>query len=107
MAGRQAYLGEFEQVVLLAVARLGAEAYGMKLRAEIAARAGRNASIGAVYATLDRLVDKGYLRAKDENAAGRARRFFTLTSVGIKALEAARELQTRMWAGIDLRKARR
>src|SRR5215207_3806723 len=53
--GRGDYLGEFEQVVLLAVARLGADAYGMRIRAEIAERAGRASTIGAVYATLERL----------------------------------------------------
>ena len=63
--GRGDYLGEFEQVVLLAVARLGDEAYGMRIRAEIETRASRRASIGAVYATLERLVAKGYARETD------------------------------------------
>ena len=54
--GRGEYLGEFEQVVLLAVARLEDEAYGMRVREEIEVRAGRRATIGAVYATLERLV---------------------------------------------------
>jgi len=104
MGGRVSYLGEFEQVVLLAVARLKHDAHGMGLRAEIAERFGRAASIGAVYATLDRLVAKGYLRQRDDSAAGRARRFFSLTPSGVDALEAARSLQQRMWAGIQLRK---
>jgi PadR family transcriptional regulator PadR len=104
MAGRQSYLGEFEQVVLLAVARLEAEAYGMAVRAEIAERTGREVTIGAMYATLDRLVAKGYLRARDESSEGRPRRFFAVTASGVQALETARELQTRMWAGLRLRK---
>ena len=58
-------LGEFEQIVLLAVARLGAEAYGMEIRREIEQRTERAVTIGAVYATLDRLEEKGYLRARD------------------------------------------
>lgn len=99
-----AYLGEFEQVVLLAVARLKDEAYGMGLRAEIAERFGRSASIGAIYATLDRLVAKGYLRQRDETTGGRARRFFSLSPAGVDALESARALQERMWAGVQLRK---
>lgn len=107
MTGRVTYLGEFEQVVLLAVARLKDGAYGMSLRAEIAERAGRSVSIGAIYATLDRLVAKGYLRQRDEDAGGRARRFFTLTPDGVMALEAARALQQRMWAGLQLRKGGR
>jgi PadR family transcriptional regulator PadR len=104
MGGRQSYLGEFEQVVLLAVARLKADAYGMAVRAEIAERTGREVTIGAMYATLDRLVAKGYLRARDETEEGRPRRFFAVTATGVAALEAARDLQTRMWAGLRLPK---
>ena len=107
MGGRQSYLGEFEQVVLLAVARLKAEAYGMGVRAEIVERTGREVTIGAMYATLDRLVSKGYLSARDESQEGRPRRFFAITSTGVQALEAARELQTRMWAGVRLPKGGR
>jgi PadR family transcriptional regulator PadR len=106
MAGRQSYLGEFEQVVLLAVARLEAEAYGMAVRAEIAERTGREVTIGAMYATLDRLVAKGYLRSRDEGSDGRPKRFFAITAAGVGALERARELQTRMWAGLRLPKDR-
>lgn len=104
MGGRVSYLGEFEQIVLLAVARLKDEAYGMALRAEIGERSGRASSIGAIYATLDRLVEKGYLRQRDEEVSGRARRFFALTPEGVTALETARALQQRMWAGVQLRK---
>jgi DNA-binding PadR family transcriptional regulator len=107
MSGRQTYLGEFEQVVLLAVARLGNDAYGMKLRAEIAERFGRASSIGAVYATLDRLVAKGYLRERDDTSGGRARRFFAVTPAGVANLEAVRALQQRMWSGVRLPKGGR
>ena len=101
--GTSGYLGEFEQVVLLAVARLEGEAYGMKIRREIEMRAGRAASIGAVYATLDRLQAKGYVQARDDDAGGRARRFFVLAPAGLAALESARDLQARMWAGLRIR----
>ena len=111
MAGRVGYLGEFEQVVLLAVVRLGEDAYGARIRREIEERSGRPVTIGAAYVTLDRLVEKGYLRAREadgsEERGGRAKRFFSVTAAGIAALEATRELQTRMWAGIRLRKARK
>jgi PadR family transcriptional regulator PadR len=107
MGGRVSYLGEFEQVVLLAVARLKGEAYGMGLRAEIAERTGRSSSIGAIYATLDRLVAKGHLLARDDDSAGRARRFFTLTPAGVEALESSRALQAQMWAGVQLPKSGR
>jgi DNA-binding PadR family transcriptional regulator len=105
MGGKVSYLGEFEQVVLLAAAHLGDEASGPGLRAEIGARAGRTVSIGAIYATLDRLTAKGYLRARDEGAGARVRRFFTLTAAGAASLEAAREMQARMWRGVDLGRA--
>jgi DNA-binding PadR family transcriptional regulator len=104
MGGRQSYLGEFEQVVLLAVARLRDEAYGMGVRAAIAERTGRAVTIGAMYATLDRLVAKGYLRSRDDAPEGRPRRFFVLTAAGVEALEASKALQTRMWAGVRLPK---
>jgi len=110
MGGRVTYLGEFEQVVLLAVVRLEAGAYGTSIRREIEARGGRAVSIGAAYATLDRLVDKGYLKTREvaggPERGGSARRYFTITSAGVSALEQARLLQTRMWDGIELRRRR-
>lgn len=111
MPGRVTFLGEFEQIVLLAVLHLGDGAYGTTIRREIETRAARAVSIGAAYATLDRLVEKGYLRAREETGGpergGRVRRFFTVTQSGTGALQDARDLQTRMWAGIQLRRAAR
>jgi DNA-binding PadR family transcriptional regulator len=104
MGGRQTYLGEFEQVVLLAVARLDSDAYGMAVRKEITEQAGRAVTIGALYATLDRLTTKGYLRSRDDAQDGRPRRFFALTPEGVKALEAARDLQRKMWSGVSFAK---
>src|SRR5690242_12820693 len=96
MGGRAGYLGEFEQVVLLAVARLGVEAYGMRIRAEIEHRGDRKATIGAVYATLERLSAKGYVRETESpggsERSGLARRFYSLTQAGKVALEEARDL---------------
>ena len=111
MSGRQNYLGEFEQIVLLAVVHLKDEAYGAAIRREIEARGARSVSIGAAYATLDRLVDKGYLRARDTaggpERAGQPKRYFSITPRGISALEDARALQARMWHGIQLEKGRK
>jgi len=107
MGGRTSYLGEFEQVVLLAVARLGADASGARLRSEITERTGRAVSIGALYATLDRLVTKAYLRAREDSSSGRPRRLFALTPSGIHALETSREIQQRMWSGVKFRDAGR
>ena len=109
--GRGEYLGELEQVVMLAVARLEGEAYGMSVRREIERRAGRAVAIGAVYATLERLEDKGYVRSVERGTSvstdGRARRFFELTAAGVDALQAANDLQSRMWSGLRLRRAGR
>ena len=104
---RGEYLGEFEQIVLLAVARLAADAYGMAIRREIETRTGRNVAIGAVYATLDRLESKAIVRSIDDQTGGRARRFFALTPSGIDALERSRDMHQRMWAGLRLRRAAR
>lgn len=107
---RGAYLGELEQIVMLALARLEGEAYGMSIRREIEQRAGRSVAIGAVYSTLERLEEKGYVRTVDRKAAGhdgRARRFFELTHSGVDALQAAGAVQDRMWAGLRLRRAGR
>jgi PadR family transcriptional regulator PadR len=111
MGGRQTYLGEFEQVVLLAVLRLKDEAYGAAIRREIEGRGGRAVTIGAAYATLDRLAEKGYLRCREvpggPERGGAVRRYFAVTPRGVAALEDVRELQERMWRGIDLRKAKK
>jgi PadR family transcriptional regulator, regulatory protein PadR len=102
------YLGELEQIVLLAVARQEDDAYGMSIRREIEGRTGRAVAIGAVYATLERLADKGYVRMREKAAEpgrdGRARRFFALTRSGVDALHAASEQHTRMWAGLRLKR---
>jgi len=60
---RSRFLGEFEQVALLAVARLGEEAYGVAIRQEIENRSNRSVAIGSVYSALDRLESKGFLRS--------------------------------------------
>jgi DNA-binding PadR family transcriptional regulator len=104
-------LGEFEAVVLLAVARLGGEGYGVTVRREIEARAGRAPALGAVYATLDRLEGKGLVRSREGEKTpvrgGRARRHFEITSLGARTLRATREAQERLWDGLDLGKAGR
>jgi len=102
--GRGDHLGEFEQIVMLAIARLGDDAYGMRIRREIDARSGRSPALGAVYATLDRLTDKGLVLLRRDSAGGRAQWFFTVTPQGVAALEKAREIQNRMWAGLRLRR---
>jgi PadR family transcriptional regulator PadR len=99
-------LGEFEQIVLLALIRLGDDAYGMTVRREIEDRTGRNASIGAVYATLDRLERKGLLKSAigvpTPERGGRAKRIFVITASGRKALQSAQQAFAKMREGVDL-----
>jgi PadR family transcriptional regulator PadR len=99
------WLGEFEQMVMLAVLRLDASAYGMEVRREIAARTGRDAAIGAVYATLERLEDKGMVRSREvaaEGDRGRQRRAYQVTADGIRALDQALAAISRMREGLRL-----
>ena len=100
----QPYLGEFEQIVLLAVWRIGEDAYGVRIRQEIEARTGRAVTIGAVYATLDRLAQKGCVKtAMGEPTAargGRAKRYYSITRTGMAALEDTRQQLARMWKGL-------
>jgi PadR family transcriptional regulator, regulatory protein PadR len=84
-------LGEFEQLVLLALVHLKHNAYGMTIRREINQRTGRDVSIGAVYTTLDRLENKGYISSFESEATAergnRARRYFKLEGLGATALQ--------------------
>ncbi len=100
------YLGSFEHLVLLAVGRLGDEGYGVSIRREIERRTGRSVSTGAVYATLDRLEEKGYVRSWEGEATprrgGRAKRHFRLEPAGARALRASRRMLERMWEGLEL-----
>jgi PadR family transcriptional regulator, regulatory protein PadR len=96
------YLGEFEEIVLLAVGILQEEAYGVSIRKEIEHQSGRPANIGAVHTALHRLEEKGYLKSKfgeaTEVRGGKRKRIFSLTAHGITALQQAQELRTMMWS---------
>lgn len=104
--GADGLLGVFEERVMLAVARCGDDAYGMKIRRDIEQHSGRSVSIGAVYATLDRLEAKGYLsvRLADESdiRGGRVRKYLVLEEAGAQALRRSRIEHQRMWRGVDL-----
>jgi PadR family transcriptional regulator, regulatory protein PadR len=97
-------LGEFEHLVLIAILRLAADAYGMRVRREIAARTGRDVTIGAVYATLDRLEAKGLVESEmgepTAERGGRAKRSFRLTGAGIAAINRVQEGLLSMLDGI-------
>ena len=102
------YLGEFEQLILLALARLGDAAYGVTIRQTLAERAGRKASFGAIYSTLRRLEDKGLVRSvygdPEPVRGGRAKKHVMLTARGRAALRQAHAAFVRMADGVpDLR----
>jgi PadR family transcriptional regulator PadR len=98
-----ALLGELELYVMLALAQLGADAYGVGIRQEIERRTGRDVAIGAVYATLARLEGKGLVRFALSDAqpvqGGRARKIFRLTPAGERALAHATSMLARMMHG--------
>jgi DNA-binding PadR family transcriptional regulator len=97
-------VGEFEQLVLLAVLRIGNDAYGMEVRSEIEKRTGRDVSYGAVYTALDRLETKDYVahRMGEPTAerGGRARKYFQVLPAGREALRDTRRALAVMWEGV-------
>jgi PadR family transcriptional regulator, regulatory protein PadR len=99
-------LGVFEEQILVAVLRTGNEAFGMEIRREIERVTDREMAIGAVYATLDRLEMKKFLRSRRVGGDGPSRRIFEVTREGARQLSATRELREQLWAGIDLRRLR-
>jgi DNA-binding PadR family transcriptional regulator len=100
------YLGEFEHIVILALFRLEDRAYGVTVRQEIEARTGREVSIGAVYATLDRLQAKGYVKSRlgepTPERGGRSKRFFRVTAKGVAAVNRTQRALRKMIHGLDV-----
>ncbi len=103
--GRDGFLGEFEQMLLLAVMRLGNEAYGVRLMEELETRVGRNVSRGSVYVTLDRMEDKGWisseLSASKPERGGRPRRMVRVTPEGLTVLRKSRAALLDLWDGLE------
>jgi len=99
-------LGPLEHIILLALVHLDRNAYGMTIRLEIAERTGRDISIGAVYATLERLESKGYVTSSlgepTAERGGRAKRYFKIEGPGKQALKDAHEAMKQMTRGLKL-----
>src|SRR3954464_14817920 len=95
--------GAFEEQVLVAVLRLSSDAYGMNVRREIERVTGRDLSIGAVYATLDRLESKRLLTSSRVGSDGPTRRLFQLSAEGARALAATNSMRERLWDGVNLK----
>jgi DNA-binding PadR family transcriptional regulator len=100
-------LGSLEQLLLLALARLPGNAYGTTIQQEIRNRTGRDVSLGAIYPTLDRLENKGYVSSHmgepTSVRGGRSRRLYVLEQEGADALQQSRNMLTSMWAGLKLK----
>jgi PadR family transcriptional regulator, regulatory protein PadR len=99
-------LGEFEQLILLAILRLRDGAYGVTIRAELTERAGRTVAPGALYTALERLETKGLIRSRMSDPTpqrgGRAKRHVTVTASGIEALTRAVQAYERLLDGLNL-----
>ena len=106
--GKTGVLGAFEELVLLALLQQGRNAYGVSIRRELEERSGSEVTMGAVYATLDRLEDKGFVHPRPgeakESRRGRPRRYYEILPPGIAALERTRTVRQTMWQGIELSK---
>lgn len=96
------YLGEFEELVLLTVAFLGDEAYGVSIQQDIETRCKRTISIGALHSTITRLEEKGYLKSWMGGATtqrgGRRKRYFEVTQAGKKAVTESKQLRDELWS---------
>ena len=98
------YLGEFEELILLTVASLGAEAYAVSVKEEADSIAGRKINISAVHSALYRLEEKGFLSSDfggaTQKRGGKKKRYFSVTSTGIETLRTSKEMKERLWRNI-------
>ena len=98
------YLGEFELLVMLTVMRLGEGAYGVPISREIEQQTGRDVGFGTVYSTLERLQEKGFVCSNLGDATrergGRAKRYFQVTSTGLRTVRETKRSLIRLWRGL-------
>lgn len=109
MSNKDKFLGEFEQFLLLAILRLGENAYGSTIRQLLAESIARDVTIGALYTTLERLEKKGLIESKMGEATaergGRAKKYFKVSAQGQTALKRSKQALSNMWQGLALREA--
>jgi PadR family transcriptional regulator PadR len=95
------YLGELEELILLMVALLNKEAYGVSIADELKKQAGRELSISAIHAVLHRLEEKGFVKSRmggaSQERGGRRKRLFSITTYGRHALEDLRDTRNVIW----------
>src|SRR3984885_6384651 len=101
---RGGYLGEFELIVLLALMRLGDDAYGVPISREIEDRSGQEVALGSVYAALERLEEKGLVSSvmgePTPERGGRAKRFFHVTAKGLREVRETQTALKKLWRGL-------
>jgi len=104
--GRDSFIGEFEQMLLLAILRLGEGAYGVALMKELEDAVGRRVSRGSVYVTLDRMEEKGWVTSAPsesrEERGGRPRRVVKVTPEGVSQLKKSRQALLTLWDGVEV-----
>lgn len=107
MGDKEKYLGEFEHILLLALLKLDKQAYGTKIRQLLQQTIDRDVTIGALYATLERLEKKKLIKSSlgesTPERGGRAKRYFKVSAKGKQALSRSRSAIDRMWQGVTLR----
>lgn len=105
MSKKPLHLGDLQQMTMLAVARLGEEAFARAVQKELQAVSGREASVSTIHVTMVRLEDQGMVRSHrtepDPEKGGKGKRFFELTPEGWEALRASRQALARMWEGVE------
>ncbi len=101
---KRTFLGEFEEIVLLTVAILGEEAYGVTVTQELEQKTGRAVGFSSIHTTLQRLEEKGFLSSKMGGATaergGRRKRFFEVTALGRKALMEVKQVREELWGAL-------
>lgn len=95
------YLGEFEELVLLTIAALGNDAYGVLIQKSIEERSNRSISIGALHSTITRLEEKGFLKSwvggATKERGGRSKRYYEITQAGKRAVAETKSLRDELW----------
>ncbi|AKD56604.1 PadR family transcriptional regulator [Spirosoma radiotolerans] len=101
---KRAFLGEFEEIVLLTVAVLDEGAYGVTITQEIEQKTGRSVGFSTVHTTLQRLAEKGFLTSTMGGATaergGRRKRFFAVTATGRRALQEVKQIREELWGAL-------
>lgn len=105
---KEKYLGEFEQMVMLAILKLADNAYGVSIRELLVEAIERDVSVGALYTTLERLEKKGLLTSSQGEAiaqrGGRAKKFYVVSGQGKQALNRSKNALETLWQGIQLKR---